>query len=161
MLRRTSVVAIVGLLFALMASQVSAQGTMPVEPAVWTGGNGWCSEGVCFRAWPGPDGVEVTWRVESKSAGPLVVMRLQLQPVLEATPAPLAQSGCLGEDCSGEFSYLDKSVVPGALYRYELVSLGEFSPLGDPLEAGVAAQAVDPGGSGRSYQVYLPLTLSH
>lgn len=121
----------------------------------WTGGNGWCLEGLCFRAWALPRGVEVRWLVEPESATPLVVMRTQLQPAMGAHPAPVAQS-----DHSGEFTYLDDQVVPGAIYRYELVRPGDSIQLGPPLEAGLAAQAVDPGGNS-GCRVYLPLTLSH
>lgn len=137
-----------------MASPIQAQEPEPGGTESWTGGNGWCVEGVCFRAWAGPQGVEVRWLVEAGSATALVVMRTQLQPAMGAYPTPVAQS-----DRPGEFTYLDNQVVPGALYRYELVRPGGSTPLGPPLEAGLAAQAVDPGGSG-SCRVYLPLTLS-
>ncbi len=145
---------VLGVLF-LAAPVVSAQGpATSAAESEWTGGNGWCQDGICFRAWAGTAGVEVGWRVETDPARNLIVTRRALQPALDAAPVAIADSGS-----EGEFSYLDDDVAPGAIYLYELVDPDSAERLGDALEAGVAATASDPGGGAGSHLVYLPITL--
>lgn len=157
---RRAVAMMIALTMALVWSltAVQAQGALPPDPLTWTGGNGWCDEGVCFRAWATGDGIEVRWVVESPSAPALSVMRRELQPVLGKS-VPVAASTCRAGGCPAEFTYEDESARVGAVYQYVLVRADNGEALGEPLEAGVAAAAVDPGGS-RTHRVFLPITLA-
>jgi hypothetical protein len=58
---------------------------------------------------------------------------------------------------AGEFSYYDTTASPGYVYTYLLVQAPD-RPLGDGLEAGLAAQTTDPGGgTSQTHKVYVPL----
>jgi len=154
---RRVLVALIFSLFALLAPGVYAEGLSGTED--WTGGNGWCESGVCFRAWPQANGIEVRWRLQWDPAPGLQVTRLQLQPMLEPTPIVIATSTVGAEAGVREFVYLDSEVQRGAIYRYELLRSDSSQRLGDPLEAGLAVHSTDPGGGSLSYRIYLPLTL--
>ena len=148
---RLALVVMVTVAVALSSVAVTAEGAF--SPEEWAGSNGWCDGDTCFRAWPGSAGVELRWRVQQEPAPELRVLR-----VLPASPsAPRVIASSSG---NGEFSFVDTDLQPGVVYVYELVA-GQQS-LGQPLEAGLAANAGDPGGApGPAYRVYLPLTLSH
>jgi len=147
-------VAVVGLLLAAIVTPAVAEEGLPSDPESWAGGNGWCRAGVCFRVWAQAQGVEVRWLVNSEEAPELMVLRRQLTPAVEAEALPVACS--IGE---GEFVYQDYDLAAGALYQYQLVARSAESSWGDPLEAGLAAAAVDSGGNS-THRVYLPLALS-
>ena len=149
--------AMLGLALTVAVVPVQAQESFPVDPQTWAGGNGWCVDGVCFRAWSLPSGIELRWVVDSEAAPDLAVMRRQLTPALQDA-SPLAESTCGGGDCPGEFIYADDAVMKGALYQYSLVYKADGQLVGEPLEAGLAAAAVDPGGNAQ-HRVYLPLAL--
>lgn len=137
---------------------VQAQSPFPPDPQAWTGGNGWCEGGVCFRAWAGPDGIEVSWVVNSVSAPSLTVLRRQIQPSIDLAQ-PLIQSACSETKCPGQFIYEDTAVERGAIYQYTLVQTDGSEVMGEPLEAGLSVTAVDPGGDS-GHRVYLPITLA-
>ncbi len=150
--------AVLGLALAMAVVPAQAQGSFPVDPQAWAGGNGWCADGVCFRAWSTDGRIELRWVVDSGAAPNLAVLRRQITPQFEDA-TPIAESTCSEGACPGEFVYADDNVTQGALYQYSLVRESDGQLLGEPLEAGLAATAVDPGGSGR-HRVYLPLALS-
>ncbi len=156
-LRVVMALAMLGLALSLAVVPVRAQESFPVDPQEWAGGNGWCQDGVCFRAWSLPSGIELRWVVDNEAAPDLAVLRLQLTPALQG-PGPLAESTCEAGSCPGEFVYRDDAVMKGALYQYSLVRKADGQLVGEPLEAGLAAAAVDPGGDAQ-HQVFLPLTL--
>ena len=114
-----------GLALTWSLTPVQAQSSYPLDPQAWTGGNGWCEDGVCLRAWANSGGVEIRWLVASPETPRLTVMRRELQPATREA-VPVAESA---------------------------------EVLGQALEAGVAASAVDPAGSS-PHRIFLPLTLS-
>lgn len=140
---------VVVLMLTLSWAAAYAEPAYPHED--WAGGNGWCEDGICLRAWPGSNGIEVRWAVQTAPAPRLRVMRLPTGS--EATPALIGDS-----DDEGEFVVIDTDVVRGSLYLYIL--LEGSRPVGQPVEAGLATEATDPGGDGGGYKVYLPLTLA-
>lgn len=144
-LRHLLIASIVAVL-ALGAFSAGAEGEF--APEEWAGGNGWCQDGVCFRAWPNADGVELRWRAQGQGALRIV----RLLPGSPAEPQVVAES-----DGSGEFSFFDSDLQRGLVYVYELFA--DDAPLGDPLEAGLATEATDPGGGTATYKVYVPLTI--
>ncbi|MGQ9554262.1 MAG: hypothetical protein ACUVWR_09135 [Anaerolineae bacterium] len=147
---RLSLAAMVIFIVALSTVAVGAEGIF--TPEEWTGGNGWCDGDICFRAWPVSSGVEVSWRVQQEPAPELRVLRLL--SASSSSPTVIASSSG-----SGEFRFVDTDLQPGMVYVYELVA-GEQT-LGQPLEAGLAANANDPGGGSGNYRIYLPITLSN
>ena len=149
---------LVTLAFSLVALLSPAVCTLQAAASDdWTGGNGWCRDGICFRAWPTSQGVEIRWRIESGSCPGLVVTRQQLQPFLQPTPTVIATRTGIASSTAQEFVHLDVKVTPGAIYRYELVRSEDGQPLGEPLEAGIPAQASPTPHP--HHTVFLPLTL--
>ena len=147
-----------GLALTWSLTPVQAQSSYPLDPQAWTGGNGWCEDGVCFRAWATSGGVEIRWLVASPETPRLTVMRRELQPATREA-VPVAESDCSVVFCPAEFTYQDTAALRGAVYQYMLVEAESADVLGQALEAGVAASAVDPGGSS-PHRIFLPLTLS-
>ena len=147
---RFLLIVVIMMISACSVIVASAEGAF--TPEEWAGGNGWCEGDICFRAWPTNTGVELTWRVQHEPAPDLQVLRLL--PASSSPATVIASSSG-----SGEFRFVDTDLQPGMVYVYELVS-GQQS-LGQPLEAGLAANANDPGGGSGKYKVYLPITLSN
>lgn len=158
-MRRAALVLIaLGVVLAAAVMPVRAEGLLPLSPESWAGGNGWCEGGICFRAWSLPQGVEVRWLVDLEVAPTLTVLRRQLAPATEAAAVTVA-----GSSTTGEFIYQDSAVSRGALYQYQLVRDDGAVVLGEALEAGLVAAAVEPGGSGPHlpHLVYLPALSRH
>ena len=147
-MKRIVLSAALAIVLMLVASATAGADGLPVAQG-WTGGNGWCTENVCFRAWPVAGGVLLHWIVEGQPAPALRLLRLS--PQNDAGEILAASSS------AGEFSLFDSSIETGTVYLYQLLA-GE-QPLGDPLEAGIAVQRTDPGDGERAFRVFVPLAL--
>jgi hypothetical protein len=134
----------------LVPSASFAQGSAGSSyDANWAGGNGWCEGAYCFRAWAGAEAVSLRWLVSDSAGADLQVVRLA--PGSSDAAVVVAHS-----EGVGEFSFEDTGVQTGYVYVYQLVQAPDQS-LGQPLEAGLAAQAMDPGPDVPKHKVYLPL----
>lgn len=150
MKRFTLVVVLVMAGLMLAALPVAADGSCPV--GFETGGNGWCADGVAFRAWQVESGIELKWVVSGDAGTDVVIERQIAGGAGRATVVATSTA-------VGEYTLVDEGIEVGPSYVYQVLLEGEV--VGDPIEAGVAATATDPGGGASpSYRLYIPLTLA-
>lgn len=140
------VIASAGLLLGSLP--VAAEGTC--VPGFDVGGNGWCADGIGFRAWQVEGGVELKWVVSGDGATEIVIER---QVAGSAAAAVVVATS----EVAGEYTLLDQDIEAGPSYVYQVLRSGEV--VGDPIEAGIGASVNDPGGRSAGYRVYIPLTI--
>jgi hypothetical protein len=134
---------------ALLVVSLPAAAQGGCAPAFELGGNGWCSDGVSFRAWQVEGGIELKWAVTDGDA----LILVERQVVGDSAAAVVVGSS----DTADEFTLLDEDVATGAVYLYQVLRDGK--EIGDPIEAGIGSAATDPGGASGSFKVYIPLTV--
>jgi hypothetical protein len=134
---------------ALLVVSLPAAAQGGCSPAFDLGGNGWCSDGVSFRAWQVEGGIELKWAVTEGEA----TIVIERQVVGDAAAAVVVASS----DTAEEFTQVDADVDAGSVYLYQVLRGGK--EIGDPIEAGIGTAATDPGGASGSFRVYIPLTV--
>ncbi|MHB0875391.1 MAG: hypothetical protein ACYC5O_05025 [Anaerolineae bacterium] len=140
---------VAAMVLALLTASLPAAAQGTCVPDFDLGGNGWCADGINFRAWQVEGGIELRWAVSDDG----VDIAIERQVAGGAADAVVVATST----AAGEFIMLDEGVEPGPSYVYQVLRAGEA--VGAPIEAGIGTTATDPGGASGGYRVFIPLTI--